>query len=113
MMMMKGDQVESYCLLKDTVNERALQKADQLVVKRVEAKVERVASWGKKSDGDDWLPGDYGTARIAQKGTEQFFSLQEVREACGPKRAHSRIYSPARARGAHPFSPSSLACCPA
>ena len=31
----------------------------------------------KKSDGDDWLPGDYGTARIAQKGTEQFFSLQE------------------------------------
>ena len=31
----------------------------------------------KKSDGDDWLPGDYGTLRIAEKGTEQFFSLQE------------------------------------
>ena len=31
----------------------------------------------KKSDGDDWLPGDYGTARIAEKGTPQFFSLQE------------------------------------
>ena len=33
----------------------------------------------KKSDGADWLPGDYGTLRIAEKGTEQFFSLQEVR----------------------------------
>ena len=31
----------------------------------------------KKSDGDDWLPGDYGTLRIAEKGTEQFYSLQE------------------------------------
>lgn len=31
----------------------------------------------KKLDGDDWLPGDYGTLRIAEKGTEQFFSLQE------------------------------------
>jgi len=31
----------------------------------------------KKSDGADWLPGDYGTLRIAEKGTEQFFSLQE------------------------------------
>merc|ERR1719240_275630 len=31
----------------------------------------------KKLDGDDWLPGDYGTLRIAEKGTPQFFSLQE------------------------------------
>merc|ERR1719247_2651461 len=31
----------------------------------------------KKSDGDDWLPGDYGTLRIAEKGTDQFYSLQE------------------------------------
>merc|ERR1719453_1598464 len=31
----------------------------------------------KKSDGADWLPGDYGTLRIAEKGTPQFFSLQE------------------------------------
>jgi len=30
----------------------------------------------KKSDGDDWLPGDYGTLRIAEKGSEAFFSLQ-------------------------------------
>jgi len=30
----------------------------------------------KKSDGDDWLPGDFGTLRIAEKGTEQFLSLQ-------------------------------------
>merc|ERR1712087_882317 len=25
----------------------------------------------KESDGDDWLPGDYGTLRIAEKGSEQ------------------------------------------
>lgn len=31
----------------------------------------------KRLDGDDWLPGDYGTLRIAEKGTPQFFSLQE------------------------------------
>jgi len=31
----------------------------------------------KEMDGDDWLPGDYGTLRIAEKGSEQFFSLQE------------------------------------
>merc|ERR1719164_7547 len=30
----------------------------------------------KKLDGDDWLPGDYGTLRIAEKGSEAFFSLQ-------------------------------------
>lgn len=30
----------------------------------------------KKSDGESWVPGDYGTLRIAEKGTEQFFSLQ-------------------------------------
>merc|ERR1712087_233505 len=24
-----------------------------------------------------WLPGDFGTARIAERGSEQFFSLQE------------------------------------
>ena len=31
----------------------------------------------KKSDGADWMPGDFGTLRIAKKGTQQFFSLQE------------------------------------
>lgn len=31
----------------------------------------------KRSDGEDWLPGDFGTLRLAEKGTEQFFSLQE------------------------------------
>jgi len=29
----------------------------------------------KKAQGDSWFPGDYGTARIAERGTEQFFSL--------------------------------------
>lgn len=29
----------------------------------------------KKAQGDSWMPGDYGTARIAERGTEQFFSL--------------------------------------
>ena len=43
-----------------------------LLVSLVEAQGLRI----KKSDGDDWLPGDYGTLRIAEKGTEQFFSLQ-------------------------------------
>lgn len=31
----------------------------------------------KQSEGDAWMPGDYGTARIAERGSEQFFSLQE------------------------------------
>ena len=34
----------------------------------------------KRSDGDDWLPGDYGKffdAQIAERGSQQFFSLQE------------------------------------
>jgi len=44
-----------------------------LLVSLVEAQGLRI----KRSDGDDWLPGDYGTLRIAQKGTPQFFSLQE------------------------------------
>jgi len=44
-----------------------------VLVSLVEAQGLRI----KKSDGDDWLPGDYGTLRIAEKGTEQFFSLQE------------------------------------
>ena len=43
-----------------------------LLVSLVEAQGLRI----KKSDGVDWLPGDYGTLRIAEKGTEQFFSLQ-------------------------------------
>ena len=43
-----------------------------LLVSLVEAQGLRI----KKSDGADWLPGDYGTARIAEKGSEQFFSLQ-------------------------------------
>jgi len=44
-----------------------------LLVSLVEAQGLRI----KKSDGEDWLPGDYGTLRIAEKGTPQFFSLQE------------------------------------
>merc|ERR1711998_447720 len=44
-----------------------------LLISLVEAQGLRI----KKSDGDDWLPGDYGTLRVAEKGTEQFFSLQE------------------------------------
>lgn len=31
----------------------------------------------KDSDGENWVPGDYGTLRIAEPGTEQFFSLAE------------------------------------
>lgn len=31
----------------------------------------------KRSEGDAWMPGDYGTARVAERGSEQFFSLQE------------------------------------
>jgi len=31
----------------------------------------------KEAQGDDWLPGDFGTLRIAERGSEQFFSLQE------------------------------------
>ena len=32
----------------------------------------------KKAQGDEaWMPGDYDTLRIAERGTEQFFSLQE------------------------------------
>merc|ERR1712124_142655 len=31
----------------------------------------------KKSDGEKWVPGDYGTLRIAEPGSEQFFSLAE------------------------------------
>ena len=26
---------------------------------------------------NEWVPGDYGTSRIAERGSEQFFSLQE------------------------------------
>merc|ERR1712224_84654 len=44
-----------------------------LLVSLVEAQGLRI----KKSDGEDWLPGDYGTLRVAEKGTPQFFSLQE------------------------------------
>ncbi len=31
----------------------------------------------KEKQGDQWVPGDYGTLRIAEPGTEQFFSLAE------------------------------------
>uniref|UniRef100_A0A7S4BAS0 Uncharacterized protein n=2 Tax=Chrysotila carterae TaxID=13221 RepID=A0A7S4BAS0_CHRCT len=31
----------------------------------------------KKAEGDSWVPGDYGTLRIAERGSEQYFSLQE------------------------------------
>jgi len=31
----------------------------------------------KRSEGDAWMPGDYGTLRVAERGSEQFFSLQE------------------------------------
>jgi len=31
----------------------------------------------KEARGDKWVPGDYGTLRIAEPGTEQFFSLAE------------------------------------
>ena len=35
-------------------------------------------SWPKKeAQGDDWAPGDFGTLRFAERGSEQFFSLQE------------------------------------
>ena len=44
-----------------------------LLVSLVEAQGLRI----KKSDGEDWVPGDYGTLRIAKRGTEQYFSLQE------------------------------------
>lgn len=42
-----------------------------VLVSLVEAQGLRI----KKSDGDEWVPGDYGTLRIAEPGTEQFFSL--------------------------------------
>jgi len=44
-----------------------------LLVSLVEAQGLRI----KQAEGDGWMPGDYGTLRIAEKGTEQFFSLQE------------------------------------
>jgi len=44
-----------------------------LLVALVEAQGIRV----RKAQGDDWLPGDFRTARIAERGSEQFFSLQE------------------------------------
>lgn len=44
-----------------------------ILVSLVEAQGIRI----KKSDADAWIPGDYGTLRIAEYGTEQFFSLQE------------------------------------
>ena len=31
----------------------------------------------KKAEGDAWMPGDFGTLRFAERGTEQFFSLAE------------------------------------
>jgi len=31
----------------------------------------------KEAQGDAWMPGDYGTLRIAERGTEQFISLAE------------------------------------
>lgn len=39
--------------------------------------VERQGLRIKKSDGESWVPGDYGTLRLAEPGTEQFFSLAE------------------------------------
>jgi len=44
-----------------------------LLISLVEAQGLRI----KKARGDDWIPGDYGTTRIAEPGSEQFFSLQE------------------------------------
>ena len=45
-----------------------------LLISLVEAQGLRI----KKAQGEEaWLPGDYGTFRIAERGTEQFFSLQE------------------------------------
>merc|ERR1712060_71914 len=44
-----------------------------LLVALVEAQGIRV----RRAQGDDWLPGDYGTARIAERGSKQFASLQE------------------------------------
>merc|ERR1719263_990372 len=50
----------------------------------------------KQSEGDAWMPGDYGTLRVAERGSEQFFSLQEgeiwnarvVGEARAPRDGH-------------------------
>merc|ERR1711918_225340 len=42
-----------------------------LLISLVEAQGLRI----KKSEGDNWVPGDFGTYRIAEPGTEQFFSL--------------------------------------
>jgi len=44
-----------------------------LLVALVEAQGIRV----RKAQGDNWLPGDFGTLRFAERGSEQFFSLQE------------------------------------
>merc|ERR1712084_10595 len=42
-----------------------------VLVSLVEAQGLRI----KKGEGDAWMPGDYGTARIAERGSPQFFSL--------------------------------------
>lgn len=44
-----------------------------ILVALVEAQGLRI----KNSEGDAWMPGDYGTLRIAERGSQQFFSLQE------------------------------------
>jgi len=44
-----------------------------ILIALVEAQGLRV----KEAQGTAWFPGDYGTARIAERGTEQFFSLAE------------------------------------
>merc|ERR1712146_807071 len=42
-----------------------------VLVSLVEAQGLRI----KKARGDAWMPGDFGTLRMAERGTEQFFSL--------------------------------------
>ena len=44
-----------------------------VLVSLVEAQGLRI----KKAQGEAWMPGDYTTARIAERGSPQFFSLQE------------------------------------
>merc|ERR1712039_68438 len=44
-----------------------------VLVSLVEAQGLRI----KEAQGDSWMPGDYGTLRIAERGTEQFNSLAE------------------------------------
>lgn len=31
----------------------------------------------KEAEGLEWMPGDFGTLRLAERGSEQFFSMQE------------------------------------